>query len=521
MEWLDEDDEDEQWGGSEWDQDDELQRVEAAIHLRNSIAHYGASKLTSKQIDSTVKVTKIPTTCKAPTSIGDAVKWGWLRKKRDKNKYKTRFAVLTSVKIMYFKSDEDLKKPRGVVPIQGCTVERVPGKDAVLEIISPLMVSKFTFFGKAKKKHMFFFFDSEKDLQEWLIPLKLMANGVKKIREGSPVVHVDIHLRQQWVSEKNRWNQTALHVLASSLGCGLINITESTRIDYLQQKNSSIDLLNVCAWLVSCGCEIDEVDGNNETALHIAINNKLWNLALCLVRLDANVSTVNKDGYTALKRMESDTQGLPPFMKVRLDEILTWKSAPPAAVGQSSHLTAPPYLFEYSYLMLRLMKHSLGTSGEVEEEVKEEERGNGRCGRAIQLPDDSFLSISLYDSKNELIEDVQDLNIPAVNEASQVWWGKIWHMQTPLQNIEPGSFILIRLKNPRELTDVDCPWIRIEIDKETINSGRLEVPWRKRGGKGFTPLSVPNGEIDGTKLDLEVVIPLKAKSMDINLLRRM
>lgn len=511
LEWLDEDDEEEDMDneGSEWLQEDEQQRKEAAMNLRKTIAYYDVTKPSKREKGEAAptKLKKIPTTCKAPTSISDAVKWGWLRKKRDKNNYKTRFAVLTSLKIMYFKSDEDLRKPRGVVPIQGCTVERVPGKDPIIEVISPLMVSKFTIFGKAKKRSMYFFFDSEKDLQEWLIPLKLMANGVKKIRDG-PVVYLDVELRRQWISEKNNHNQTPLHILASSLGGGLTDVEESVRNDYLLRKNDSENLLWICAWLVNCGCPIDEVDENNETALHIAINNKLWNLALCLIRLGASLAITNREGVTALKRIQTESLVAPPSMQTRFHELLSLKSSSSSMLRP--HLSAPPYLFEYSYLMLRLMKHTFGGNAE----------GGAATGH-LQLPEDSFLSISLYDSKNDLVEDVQDINLPAVNQASQTWWGKTWHMQTPLQNIEPGSFIIISLHNSRELTDVDSPWIRYDIDKETINSGIVNLQWRKRGGKGLMPDSIPNGETDGSSLEFEVVIPLKAKSIDINLLRRM
>lgn len=58
-----------------------------------------------------------------------------------------------------------------------------------------------------------------------------------------------------------------------------------------------------------------------------------------------------------------------------------------------------------------------------------------------------FLVISVYNQKKKLIEGVQHMPVPVVRRSSYVWWGSVWHMQTPLDNLEEGSYIIIELKN--------------------------------------------------------------------------
>jgi hypothetical protein len=58
-----------------------------------------------------------------------------------------------------------------------------------------------------------------------------------------------------------------------------------------------------------------------------------------------------------------------------------------------------------------------------------------------------FLVVSVYNQKKKLIESVQHMPVPVVRRSSYVWWGSVWHMQTPLDNLEEGSFIIVELKN--------------------------------------------------------------------------
>jgi hypothetical protein len=68
-----------------------------------------------------------------------------------------------------------------------------------------------------------------------------------------------------------------------------------------------------------------------------------------------------------------------------------------------------------------------------------------------------FLVISVYNQKKKLIESVQHMPVPVVRRSSYVWWGSVWHMQTPLDNLEEGSFIIIELKNATTSSQILFP----------------------------------------------------------------
>lgn len=65
-----------------------------------------------------------------------------------------------------------------------------------------------------------------------------------------------------------------------------------------------------------------------------------------------------------------------------------------------------------------------------------------------------FLVISVYNQKKKLIEAIQHMPVPVVRRSSYVWWGSVWHMQTPLDNLEEGSYIIIELKNASTSSEI-------------------------------------------------------------------
>jgi len=53
-----------------------------------------------------------------------------------------------------------------------------------------------------------------------------------------------------------------------------------------------------------------------------------------------------------------------------------------------------------------------------------------------------------------------------------LWWGTTYHMQTPLENLEEGTFLLIELCNATALTDTpECiAWCTLDLDRQKIDS---------------------------------------------------
>lgn len=109
------------------------------------------------------------------------------------------------------------------------------------------------------------------------------------------------------------------------------------------------------------------------------------------------------------------------------------------------------------------------------------------------------IAFSVYNSKGQPIERTQELLHPALSSVDQnswaasasnssngssvkaflrkqnpvmsFYWGGHWHMSTPLQNLEAGSFVLVELRDGNaDPTSASTYWTRYAINFSTINS---------------------------------------------------
>jgi hypothetical protein len=53
----------------------------------------------------------------------------------------------------------------------------------------------------------------------------------------------------------------------------------------------------------------------------------------------------------------------------------------------------------------------------------------------------------VYTTKGRLVEAPQEVHAPVIEQRQYVWWGWTWHMQTPIENLTPGSFATVRIQN--------------------------------------------------------------------------
>lgn len=68
-----------------------------------------------------------------------------------------RYCILTHENLLYYnREDSHHNKPQGMVPIVGSTIARLPGNEPIIEIDSPHMEKKKSFFGFYKKQSMHF-----------------------------------------------------------------------------------------------------------------------------------------------------------------------------------------------------------------------------------------------------------------------------------------------------------------------------------------------------------------------------
>jgi hypothetical protein len=446
---------------------------------------------------------------------------GWIQKKRDNGRWKKRFAVLSSSEITYYSSSNDLSSVRGTVPIQGCKIQRIENSLRI-EVIAPNIKQKKTMFGRAKKQSMEFLLENEQDLQHWLVPLKAVAYGVGTFRNdlSIPVQFANLNLKREWVSMVNNERQTALHRLAMNKSSPHSHNDEHNE---LVHKNSKLSTVQFASYLLEHGCPVDAVDRFERTALHYAIECGNFELALLLVKRDANChKPFPSAGSSASSSWMTPKTMLPldyiiinyknvenPLLR-RLKDILaqserdltTFKANFPT----NSLLPTPPLMGEYCLLSIFFGAHHLPQQVTVND-----------CKNLYP-----YLTISVYDKKMQLVESVQDVVEPA--DASfqdqSIWWGRYFHMQAPLQNIDDSTFVIVQCNAYDTSVDrasnvvvveakpaVTIAWALLHLDKDIVDSGPLQVETYT------TPFSLNNIVVNSSTGDVMVKESLRPEGV--------
>ena len=65
-------------------------------------------------------------------------------------------------------------------------------------------------------------------------------------------------------------------------------------------------------------------------------------------------------------------------------------------------------------------------------------------GKLKSLPN-ACMIISVYNTRKQVIEASHTIESPKYHDDTHILWYSMWHMQTPLENIEAGSFILLEV----------------------------------------------------------------------------
>lgn len=225
------------------------------------------------------------------SSVGkSSLKQGWLKKKRGGIMWQRRWVVLTEDYIIYYKNNTSLNNPKFAIPLAGCTVFRVPGREPVVEVTAPNMVEKRSFFGSSNKKAMGFMAENEKELQEWFLPLKAVA-GVQNLRE-KPVHYINTELRRLWLNSLDFTGENLLHVLAR----GSFAPSPYDEEDFLRffDKNrvlekpkftavSMNEKMQMLAWCLQFDCAINDQNEQGDTPLHLAVQAGSLPLVYCLL----------------------------------------------------------------------------------------------------------------------------------------------------------------------------------------------------------------------------------------------
>lgn len=159
------------------------------------------------------------------------------------------------------------------------------------------------------------------------------------------------------------------------------------------------------------------------------------------------------------------------------------------------------------------------------------------------------MCFSVYNSKMQSIEESRDIVNPVYSaaaggegsdesEAGGLYWGSTWHMQTPLENLESGTVLLVEFKelvlgaqkpigNDVSMTIVQyCTFV---IDAMTIDSTVNSIPWtvqRMDVGHGATNNKIQKlstilsggnsgGVMDVATINVDVIVHQKSRNVDV------
>lgn len=144
-----------------------------------------------------------------------------------------------------------------------------------------------------------------------------------------------------------------------------------------------------------------------------------------------------------------------------------------------------------------------------------------------QISEDPSIVIFVYNDKKQLIETARDVRCPAAvhtdDKGGSIIWGQSWHMQTPLENLEPNSYLVIEFRprgelvqsNPAAATPPIAPLTTtFQIDINTIDSGfqTFEVLPAMEPGKQINPILLTQ---ERSTIQVELILSRRNRNIDM------
>eukprot|EP01033_Poteriospumella_lacustris_P017499 gene17499-12515_t len=257
------------------------------------------------------------------------------------------------------------------------------------------------------------------------------------------------------------------------------------------------EAVKMIAWLVENGCPVNMQNADGDTPLHVALTEQTDPLVVrALILRGANPRTVkNHDGKSCFDILNGDAH----IRKTYADEMAYAINLPPRG---------PVHGFDgkmkgYSYLSIYF--------------------GSQDFDKALaSVHEQPMLLVSACNSKRELVETVSEIRGPVLvhsqenvgaTGAKKVYWGLTWHMRTPVENLEAGSYVLIEYK-----ARVDGPIVStgyLPLERESIDSKEITIALTagvdaSAGGRQANPIMMQN---EKAALTMEVQLTRKAQSV--------
>lgn len=131
------------------------------------------------------------------------------------------------------------------------------------------------------------------------------------------------------------------------------------------------------------------------------------------------------------------------------------------------------------------------------------------------------LMISAFNSKRQLIEAPKEFKEATYVDVSSgeknIFWGSMWHMNTPLENLQEGSFVLVEYKLRPDGPTVSSA--QISLDRQTVDSTdtRLHLAVPIDGSRQANPILAMK---ENATLDVEILLTRKPRHVSIQQLSK-
>ncbi|CAM9491761.1 unnamed protein product [Scytosiphon promiscuus] len=394
---------------------------------------------------------------------------GFLRKRRETDRWLKRWCQLkrfaprlghTGDKgpaLFYYKKKGD-SIPSKIIMLHHCLLKKSRDLDFTFELHSPLMME-----GKNREGRLYFQAGDEVELQRWLVALRALVKfyDFKNEKRQLPMEYLCQGRRESLVRAKNNRGETPLHLAVACIGHLDRGSRGSSVDDGDDEREMGLLVQRVAAWLVENGAYPNSCDNQGETPMHCVMKAGNADAALELQRRRGNINLPRKmDWKTPLdlalgheelrQRLEKEAEsGRAPMRTVRKPADDAAATANAVAGAGSPLLPVPTKLLGFTYVSIFLETLSVAsTVGMVE----------------------PSLTLSVLSAKGQLVEAAQEFEAPAMKSSSYLWWGRSWHMQTPLETLGSGTFVVFELRDLQGGNKKAICWGALPLDPDHLNT---------------------------------------------------
>ena len=406
------------------------------------------------------------------------LKAGWLKKRRETDRFNRRWCVLTDTELRYYHAPTNCPVSK-VIKLKPSMLKVCDHIDFAFEIHSPLLLDR-----RNREGRLYFQAENEMELQGWLAKLRMVMGQTTHMygRRAYPIQHVDLEQREVMVACMNEAGETPLHALVRS-----VEGREGGKRLGGRGGGGQPQMVQLAMWLVDNGADVNAQNLDGNTPAHRAAlaaagglgvggrsggvirqrtqsrrgggggmgeaggegmgggmspetKETLFRLIGALAQKGANLTLRNKGNQTVVDLMAQSRQGGgaklmgPGQVKMSADRALF----PP-----------PSRLPGCSYVSFFVEKLAMAET----------------YSEKLTAP---FFRINIYSSKQQQVERTQVMTYPALQRGRSMWWGWTWHMQTPVEHLSPGSFAVLELV---DRTKGPQAWALLHVDDSYVDSG--------------------------------------------------